>query len=85
MYRLVGLIFSLAELILLVRIVISWLPVNRDNQIVELLYKVTEPVLSPIRDLIRRIAGQALPIDFSPIVALLLLAILRYIILRIIA
>lgn len=84
MYRLVGLIFSLAELILLVRIVISWLPVNRDNQYVNLLYKITEPVLSPIRDLIGRIAGKSLPIDFSGIVALVLLAVLRQIILRII-
>jgi YggT family protein len=84
MYRLVGLIFNLAELILLARIVISWLPVNRDNQFVDLLYKITEPVLSPIRELIGRKAGKALPFDFSGIVALVLLAVLRQIIISII-
>lgn len=85
MYRLVGLIFDIAELIMLIRIVISWLPVNRDNRFVELLFKVTEPVLAPFRNLVSRIAKQTLPIDFSPIIVLLLLAILRHIILRIIA
>ncbi len=85
MYRLVGLIFDIAELIILIRIVISWLPVNRDNRFVELLFKVTEPVLAPFRNLVSRIAKQTLPIDFSPIIVLLLLAILRHIILRIIA
>ncbi len=85
MYRLIGLIFSIAELILLIRIFISWIPVNRDNRFVEVLYKITEPVLSPFRNLLARVVRQTLPIDFSPIIVLLLMAVLRYVILRIIA
>ncbi len=84
MYRLVRLIFNIAELILLIRAFISWLPVNRDNRFIDLLYKVTEPVLAPVRNLISRIAGKPLPVDFSPIIVLLLLAILREIIFRLI-
>ncbi len=84
MYKLIKLIFGIARLILLVRIFISWLPVNRDNQLIELIYKITEPVLSPVRNLIRRIIKQHIPIDFSGIIVLLLLAILEYFILRII-
>ncbi|NLK86826.1 MAG: YggT family protein [Clostridiaceae bacterium] len=68
----------------MIRIFVSWIPVNRDNKFVELLYKITEPVLSPVRNLIARIAGQMLPIDFSPIIVLLLMALLRHFILRII-
>lgn len=83
MYKLVGLIFSIAELILLVRIFVSWLPVNRDNKLVDLLYKITEPVLSPIRSGLNRLFNGNM-FDFSGIIALLILAILRYIVLGII-
>ncbi len=85
LYTLVRLIFNAAVLILLIRAFVSWMPVNRDNKLVDLLYKITEPVLSPFRSIVARVAGQNLPIDFSPVIVLLLMAILRYIILRIIA
>ena len=54
LYRLTRLAFDVAELILLARVVISWLPVDRDNRLVVLLHRVTEPILSPIRSMIRR-------------------------------
>ncbi len=85
LYRLVRLLFSAAELILLIRVVISWLPVSRDHKLVVLLFQITEPVLAPIRSLIRRSAiGQGLIFDISPLIAFILLAIIRSIILGII-
>lgn len=83
LYRLTRLVFDAAELILLIRVVISWLPVNRDHRLVILLYRITEPVLMPIRTIIRRSsAGGRLFFDFSPLIAFILLAILRNIVLR---
>ncbi len=85
LYRLTRLLFDAAELVLLIRVVVSWLPVNRDNKLIILLYKVTEPVLAPIRSMIRRSSvGHRLIFDFSPLIAFLLLAILRRIVLWII-
>lgn len=85
LYTLVRLIFNAAVLILLIRAFVSWMPINRDNRLVDLLYKITEPVLSPFRNLIARIVGQNLPIDFAPVIVLLIMALLRHFILRIIA
>jgi YggT family protein len=84
MYRLINFIFSIAELIILIRAFVSWIPVSRYNRLAELLYRITEPVLSPVRNFIARIAGQNLPIDFSPIVVLILIAVLRHLVLSII-
>ena len=32
-----------------VRVIISWLPISRDNQLIRALYQLTEPILAPIR------------------------------------
>ncbi|ABK46140.1 protein of unknown function YGGT [Magnetococcus marinus MC-1] len=51
--------------IILFRVLISWVNPDPYNPIVQLLIRVTEPVLGPLRRMIPSIAG----IDFSPIVA----------------
>ena len=54
--------------------IVSWLPISRDNPIVRALQAITDPILSPIRRLIARSPlGDAMIIDFSPIIAYLLL------------
>lgn len=59
-----GKIIGLYEIVLIIRIVLSWVPHNPYNQAVQFLYKITEPVLSPVRRYIPTFRG----IDFSPIV-----------------
>lgn len=82
LYRAVGVLFTVMELAILVRAFISWLPISRESRFVILLYKITEPVLAPIRNMIQRSAfGQSMMFDFSPVIALLLLALLRSIVL----
>lgn len=71
---LIGMILTVFELILLARVLLSWLPnVDRYNPIVRFLYDVTEPVLAPIR--------QAMPpgsmIDFSPLIVFLVIRVFR--------
>ena len=62
--RFIGQIISLYEIVLIVRIVLSWVPHNESHPAAVLLYKVTEPVLEPVRRIIPSIAG----IDVSPII-----------------
>jgi len=67
----IGLILTLLQLysfILFARVLLSWFPnVDPNNPIVRFLIEATEPVLAPIRELLRRQFGYQ-PIDFSPIV-----------------
>ena len=66
------------ELLLVARAISSWLPVDYSNPILQFLYSVTEPLLTPIRKLLFRIPALAnFPIDFSMIVLFLLLEFLQ--------
>ncbi|OHB48331.1 MAG: hypothetical protein A2099_02570 [Planctomycetes bacterium GWF2_39_10] len=64
MGTLLGKLIGLYEIALLIRIVLSWVPHNPYNQAVRFLYKITDPVLIPIRKLIPPFKG----IDFSPVI-----------------
>lgn len=73
-----GFLFSFIEYAILARIIISWLPIPRDNVFIRILYQITEPILAPIRGLIERSAiGKNMMIDFSPVVAFLLIFFIR--------
>ncbi len=60
----VGQIIGLYKIVLLVRIILTWIPHNPQNPAAIFLYKVTEPVLEPVRRIIPAIGG----IDISPII-----------------
>ena len=60
-------------LALLVRAVLSWVAPYSRHPVVVLLDSITEPVLRPLRALIPPAGG----IDFSPIVAIVLLGLLE--------
>lgn len=71
---LVILLFDIINLLVLVRILMSWLPmagirIDPYNPIVQFLIRTTDPILEPFRRLIPPVSG----IDFSPIVAILVL------------
>lgn len=77
-YRAVGIVFSVIEIAILFRAFLSWLPIPKENRLIGLLYQVTEPILAPIRSIIQRSSfGRNMMLDFSPIIALVLVSILR--------
>lgn len=81
-YRLISLIFFIIELAILIRAFLSWLPVPKEHKLIDLLYQVTEPILAPIRNLLQRSSfGRNMMFDFSPIIAFLLIGLLRNIVL----
>ncbi len=61
---LIGQIITLYEIVIIVRIVLSWVPHNMNHPAAAFLYKITEPILAPVRRVIPSIGG----IDISPIV-----------------
>jgi len=77
-------VLRIIEYAILARVIISWLPISKDNQLIRLLYQITEPILAPIRNIIARSAfGKNMFIDFSPIIAFLLIGVVRNVIVRI--
>ncbi|MFC1714707.1 YggT family protein [Candidatus Poribacteria bacterium] len=68
------------SIIILARAIISWVQPNPYNPIVQLLYRLTEPVLFPIRRALIKSLGN-IGIDFSPFIAFLLLQFIRRVLL----
>lgn len=75
---LVRTIFNLYSWLIIIRALISWIAPNifdpNWRRLLRLIYDLTEPVLRPIR---RYLPENSWGIDFSPLVAILLLSILR--------
>jgi len=60
------------EILILGRVLMSWLNPRFEGPVARLLFETTEPILAPIR----RILPSTGMIDFSPIVAFLLIGLL---------
>ena len=71
--RLVPGLLDLYSLVVLMAVIISWIRVDRRQPLAAIVYRLTEPVLAPIRGVLPPVAG----LDFSPMVLLLALRVLR--------
>jgi len=66
--------FNVLFILIIARVILSWIPIGSpNNPIINFIYEVTEPILGPIRKLIPIL----LPLDFSPIIAIILINLLR--------
>ncbi len=59
--------------LILARSLISFFPVDRSQAFVKLIYDLTEPILAPIRNIL----PQTGMLDFSPMVAILIILLLQ--------
>ncbi len=73
--QVINIILTIYMWIIIFRAVISWVNPDPHNQIVIFLYRVTEPVLGPIR---RKIPMRNIGIDISPVIVLLVIVFLKY-------
>lgn len=72
-------ILMIYKWIIIIAAVVSWVNPDPYNPIVRLLYRVTEPVLRPIR----RVIGTKLgPIDISPLIAVLIIIFIQQLIIK---
>ena len=69
LYNFVAVLTQILTLAIFVRAILSWFPVSRDNPFVEVVVQITDPILGPIRRVIPLMGS----IDFSPLVAIILL------------
>jgi YggT family protein len=76
MIGLIRFLFEVYAVILLARVLLSWVQVDPNNPLVKIIYQLTEPLLAPIR----RILPQSGGVDFSPMVALVVLLVAEQIV-----
>ncbi len=77
--------YEILSFAILLRCILSWLPLNRNNFFVRIVYSLTEPILAPVRRLIDKSPlGGGMMIDFSPVIAYFLLYFVYAILIRLI-
>lgn len=54
---------------IILRAILSWLPIDPRNPLVAFLHDITEPILAPIRQVMPRLGM----VDLSPLVAIILI------------
>lgn len=81
LYSTIEMFFNIVFLLILARIILSFLPQYQSNSIAQLVYGITEPILSPFQRLIPPIGM----LDISPMVAIIVMGIIQQILLFIIA
>ena len=74
MFSLIDILFRLYEAIIIARVIISWIRVDEYHPVVQWIYRLTEPLLEPIR---RMLPTGRIGIDFSPFLLLLALSLVR--------
>lgn len=79
----VGVLFNILDWLIIGRVILSWIRPSPDNstlrQLIRFIYQVTEPILGPIR---RLLPTGNMGIDFSPIIAIFALSIIRTFVVR---
>ena len=74
----IGLFFYFLEMLIFVRILLSWFVRGYNSSIGRFLYNMTEPILGPVRDMVNKSPlGGGYGLDFSPIFALILMRLVQ--------
>jgi len=81
LFTIINNVFNLLQMLIMVRVILSWILHDPYNQMIRLLYQVTDPILRPIKDIL---PFHSMGMDFSPIAAFILLGIVKRILLSVI-
>ena len=72
-----SLLLRIIDSLILVRVLLSFFPTLQSSKISYFIYQMTEPILAPCRAILDRLGLGMGMIDFSPILAFLLLNLLQ--------
>ncbi|MBR2847249.1 MAG: YggT family protein [Clostridia bacterium] len=80
-------LFNIIYTLVLIDVFASWIPFLYSKRVIAkilyMIHSLIEPFLSPIRKLMAKTPFGGMPLDFSPVILLILLNVLRNIILTI--
>ncbi len=74
---LVDILFTLYTFVIFARVILSWARIDPYHPVAQVIYRLTEPILAPIRNLM----PQTGMMDWSPMIAMFVLIILRQVVL----
>jgi YggT family protein len=74
MFTLIDTAFRIYEVIIIIRVLFSWIQIDEYHPVAQWIYRLTEPLLEPIR---RILPTGRMGIDFSPFLLLLALSLVR--------
>jgi YggT family protein len=74
----ISVLVNVYSLVILARVLMSWVNVDPYSPLARVVFDLTEPVLAPVRNLLPPAAG----LDFSPIIVLVVLQILGQILIN---
>lgn len=77
----INLFFNLLTLLIVARVLLSWFPQYRDHPIAQMIFSITAPVLEPFQ----RLLPNTGMLDFSPMIAIIVLAVVQQVLLTLIA
>ena len=68
--------FNALYILIVLRVVISWMRMRDNNPISRFVATLTDPLISPAQKLVRRspLGGSGVPLDISPLVTLFVLS-----------
>ncbi|HEX8832925.1 MAG TPA: YggT family protein [Abditibacteriaceae bacterium] len=73
-----SLLFRAVELLILVRVILSFAPPLAQTPWGQVVVALTEPILRPLRG-IAQVRGPGMAIDFSPMLAMFILQLIRFV------
>ncbi|MDO4541210.1 MAG: YggT family protein [Bacillota bacterium] len=73
--RFVNIAFEVYFIILLIRVVLSWIRISPYSKFYQFIFNMTEPLLAPIRRLTK--VSPTMPVDFSPMILMLILIVVE--------
>lgn len=72
--RFINIAFEVYFIILLIRVVLSWVRMSPYSKFYQFIFNMTEPLLAPIR---KRTVSPNMPVDFSPMILMLVLIVVE--------
>jgi YggT family protein len=69
-------LFDILVIAIIIRAIVSWFSLSPNNPVLAILFQITEPILAPLRGIVPRVGM----LDITPLVAILLLRVIRYLI-----
>ncbi|MDO5518692.1 MAG: YggT family protein [Clostridium sp.] len=76
LYNLIDGVFRILEIAIIVECLASWIPQARYSRFMDIIHSITAPILEPCRKLQYRFLSN-MPVDFSPLIALLIMDVIR--------
>ncbi|MFC1946654.1 YggT family protein [Chloroflexota bacterium] len=67
-------IFEILTVCIFLRSIMSWVSPGRSNFFTDILFHITEPILSPIRRILPATGG----VDFAPLAAIIVLQVISF-------